>query len=816
MKNTDTNKWRAMQLQYRQNLSHKASVLQQLWLLFCHDTHADADAFAEFTRICHQLSGSGAIYGFPEVSRLARMLSYLLKTDEPRHGPHNEAIQSALTALLNELGKKHATPQPLRHTAIKAIASASAKHKIVFVDDDADLLLYYSEALREAGYDVIPLQDIKALASTVAEHQPLAAICDMAFPEGETAGADFLQQVRQQQGAAFPVLFISTIDSFKNRLAAVRAGSSHFLAKPVSSKMLCQILSTFLQKSEQDPYRVMLIDNDNDVLRFYRQALQMAGYQVYCCNNPQQALQMMLQHQPELVLIDLDMPDCHGLELGQIIRQHSELIDTPMVFMSADERIDAKLAAVRLAGDEFIHKPIAPWRLLMVVEARVKRSRMLHQQRQQLMRQPELVQHLDTLTALPTLWQLHNDINTLQQTARSFYLLKLDLNKFHLVNDVYGHSTGDLLLQTVAWTLAQQLEATDKLYRQNGDEFWLLLQNTDADHVQKLAERLIAQVLKQSRTLETDIALSASIGICKPQTHLESADTLMQQANIALHDAKKAVGYQIRCYNSAMQFALSQRYQLQQSIKQGLQQNTFYPVYQPIVDANGEIYSVELLSRWQHPVQGFISPTVFIPMLEEEGLITLLTKQMLELGVAQLAKWRRTLPRLRLSVNFSAPDIANPDLIGQLTALLLQHQLPPQALTIEITESILLEHSVMVIQQLNRLKALGASIALDDFGTGFSSLSYLDRYPVDILKIDRSFINKLDDAKARRLTLAIIHLAHELNLQITAEGVEQPQQFALLQQEKCQYFQGYYFSKPLEPTSLEQTKWFTASPVSQR
>lgn len=806
MRNMDSNKWRTMQLQYRRNLRHKADVLHTLWQSLAKDVNDSA--LAEIVRLSHQLAGSGAIYGFAEVSRLAHQLhNHLCNTDNAISDIH---VQTTLTELINELGNDDAFPDETALNNAFAPAPSENSAKIVFVDDDEDLLHYHSSALKAAGYDVIPLKDITLLAAAVVQHQPLAAICDMAFPEGETAGADYLRQVRQQQGAAFPVLFISAIDNFTNRLAAVRAGSSHYLAKPVCSQKLCQILATLLQKAEQNPYRVMLVDDDNDVLKFYRQALQLAGYQVYCCSDPQQALQQMLQHQPELVLIDLHMPGCHGLELGQIIRQHSELIDTPIVFMSADESIDEKLAAVRLAGDEFIHKPIAPWRLLMVVEARVKRSRLLRQQKRQLMRQPELAQHLDTLTALPTRWQLHKDIEALQQGRLPFYIMKLDLNKFHLVNDVYGHTTGDILLQTVAWRLAQQLEANDKLYRQNGDEFWLLLHTASAEKVNKLAEQLLFQLSQHSDSFLTDINLTASVGISSPMDHNEQAETLLQQVDIALHEAKKANGYQIRCYNSVMQTDISKRYQLQQSIKQALQQQAFYPLYQPIVNSAGRLCSIELLTRWHHPSQGFISPDIFIPMLEEDGLITFLTAQMLKLGIAQLAKWRQTMPQLRLSVNFSAPDIANPELVSQLSTLLALHGLPAQALIVEITESILIEQSETVMAQLANLKQLGVAIALDDFGTGYSSLSYLDRYPVDILKIDRSFINKLGDPKARRLTLAIIHLANELNLFITAEGVEHPQQLVLLQQESCHYFQGFYFSKPLLPAQLEQTTWFVS------
>jgi len=806
----DTNKWRAMQVKYRQNLSHKAERLKELWDAIT--PPANPTELEELQRISHQLAGSGAIYGFPEISRLAQSLHTHLKATH--HGEFTNNAQALLHDLLLEIRNVEASP-PKDTFAEKTTKIVQPKTlKIVFADDDADLLQYHLEELNSAGFEVIPLTDIRLLAETVEEHQPLAAVCDMAFPEGETAGADYLMQVRQQQGVNFPVLFISAFDTFENRLAAVRAGSSHFLAKPVSAKKLSELLNTLLQRTEQDPYRVMLIDDDPDVLQFYRQILQVAGYKVICCRRPEQALSLMLAQQPELVLIDLHMPACHGLELGQIIRQHSELIDTPLVFMSADETLDEKLAAVRLAGDEFINKPIATWRLLMIVEARVKRSRLLRQQKRQLMRQPELAQHLDTLTALPTLWQLHNDLKALQLKQQRFYLLKLDLNKFHLVNDLYGHQTGDLLLQTVAWKLMQQLQNIDQLYRQNGDEFWILLNTTTTEQAKKVAERLLVKLTQSTGTLISELNLTASIGMSYPETFTESSDLLIQQVNIALHQAKTQQGYQIQCFNSAMQSELSKRYQLQQGIKQALSQHAFYPVFQPIVNIKNELFSVELLSRWQHPQQGNISPDVFIPLLEEENLIPQLTHYMLRVGLTYLQQWRQTLPQLKLSMNFSAADFTNAELDIMLKKLLMDYNLAADALIIEITEGVLLENSERLNKQLRRLKTLGFTIALDDFGTGYSSLSYLDRYPVDILKIDRSFINKLDNNKAKRLTMAIIHLAHELQLDITAEGVETAEQLSILSAENCQHYQGYYFSKPLNAIELERSTWFTVSQTS--
>lgn len=806
----DSNKWRAMQVKYRQNLSHKAERLQKIYNSIPYECHSAT--LEELRQLCHQLAGSGAIYGFPEVSRLAQVLNHHIKSTDLASSSFL-TIKLSLSELLLELEQVKATPTLPTEQFANSDVLPTKKHKVVIADDDADLLDFLCNTLEKAGYEVIAVQDIRVLADTVAQHNPLLLLCDMAFPEGDTAGAEFLMQVRQQQGVTFPVLFISAHDNFSNRLAAIRAGSSHFLAKPIDSDKLYQLLGSLHQKSAQDPYRVMLIDDDHDVLRFYRQTLSMAGYKVLCCQKPEHALELMLKHQPELVLIDLHMPGCHGLELGQIIRQHIELINTPLVFMSADESLDEKMAAVRLAGDEFVHKPIAPWRLLMIVEARVKRSRLLHQQKRELMRQPELMQHLDTLTALPTLWQLHKDIESMQRQKQSFYLLKLDLNKFHLVNDVYGHQTGNLLLQTVAWKLMQQLDAKDQLYRQNGDEFWLLLQNIPQAAAQRLAENLLISLTQSTGTLISELNLSASIGITRSDAFSESSELMMQQANIALHQAKEQHGYQIQFFNSAMQSDLSKRYQLQQSIKHALQQHEFYPVFQPIVTKDQQLYSVELLCRWQHKYQGQISPDVFIPMLEEEGLIQQLTWQMLKEGLKHLQTWRLQQPHLKLSVNFSASDFTNPELPSALMQLLAENQLPAQALILEITESVLLENSTRLNQQLRQLKMLGFAIALDDFGTGYSSLSYLDYYPVDILKIDRSFINKLDNAKAKRLTLAIIHLAHELQLEITAEGIETAEQLQLLCAENCQHFQGYFFSKPLAAADLLRSKWFKLKPI---
>lgn len=801
-------KWQAMQQSYRVNLRQKGERLQHYWQQYIANNNLEARI--EVKRLSHQLTGSGAIYGYQDITDTARQLMdllYLPFNDEltQRINEHN-----AFTELLERLKETYQSlEQNGTSPAIEPSLFDSIQQKVLLIEQDSSSTSQLHQSIRDSGFHLIRLADMADLVHTIQHEQPAAIICDLSFITVKNNTTESWLASRKHPGKHIPLILIAGDNDFDARLAATRAGCNHFMHKPLDVPQLINHLKKLLNVGKNDPYRILLVDDDADVLRFYRQALSMGGYKVYTASKAKQAFDLLYKIDPELVIIDVNMPDCSGLELGQIIRQNHELSDTPLMFMSADSHTDEKMAAVNLAGDEFIQKPIAPWRLLMTVEARVKRSRLLKQQKRAVIQRPELVQHIDTLTALPTLWQLKRDLTDKLKQQLPFCLIKMDLDQFHLINDVYGHATGDLVLQTIAWQLAQLLKEDDRLYRENGDEFWLLCQNINTlELAAQYTEQMLLRLEHTSTNFDVSIHFSASVGLCLVADANKQVEEIMQHTSTALYEAKKKAGHQYRFYDPEQQHKIDLRMQLTHTIRQAITQRQFSCAYQAILSEKKQVISFEVLARWHHQELGVISPAQFIPILEEQGLISFLTQQILDTGLAQLKVWRQQHPNLQLNVNFSAQDLMDPELTNKLLKHMKQHQLPHSCLIIEITESILIQAGSSAIDQLNHIADHGFSIALDDFGTGYSSLSYLDKFPVTKLKIDRSFVQRIDDSQQDKLVLAIIHLAQDLGLETTAEGVETKHQFDYLKASGCQRFQGYFFSKPLAADDITKTTWF--------
>ncbi|MCH8537222.1 MAG: EAL domain-containing protein [Alkalimonas sp.] len=808
--------WQAMQQSYRINLMQKSEQLQHRWQEYIADNNVQART--ELKRISHQLTGSGAIYGYQDITDSARQLMdllYLPFQDEltqriKEHNAYNELLE-----VISKATQSHNTPG--NELQVRSSHQPSNKQKILLIEQDNSTALQLKQSMQDANFQLIHRPASADLIDTIQQEQPVAIICDISLSHDQLTANQPWLACRHLPGKHPPLIFIANDDSFEARLAATRAGCSHFMHKPLDIPLLIQQLRKLLNISKNDPYRILLVDDDTDVLRFYRQALTMGGYKVYTANKAKQAFDLLYKIEPELIIIDVNMPDCNGLELGQIIRQNHELTDTPLLFMSADNHTDEKMAALNLAGDDFIQKPIAPWRLLMTVEARVKRSRMLKQQKRAVIQRPELVQHIDTLTALPTLWQLKRDLSAKLKHQQPFCLMKIDLDQFHLINDVYGRTTGDLLLQTIAWQLAQLLKDDDRLYRESGDEFWLLcLHINSLDLAAQFAEQMLLRLEHLSSNFDVTIHFSASVGLCLVSDSRKQIDDVLQHTNTALYEAKKKAGHQYRFYDPEQQHKIDLRMQLTHSIRQAITKRQFSCAFQPILTADKQLASFEILARWQHNELGTISPAQFVPLLEEQGLISYLTQQMLDIGLKQLQLWRQYYPDLQLNVNFSAQDLVDPELCHKLTEQMKKLQLPNCCLIVEITESILIQAGSGAIEQLNHIASHGFSIALDDFGTGYSSLSYLDKFPVTKLKIDRSFVQRIDNAQQDKLLPAIIHLAQDLGLEITAEGVETQTQLNYLSAAGCQRFQGYLFSKPLTAESIAKTAWFQSAQLEEK
>ncbi len=413
--------------------------------------------------------------------------------------------------------------------------------------------------------------------------------------------------------------------------------------------------------------------------------------------------------------------------------------------------------------------------------------------------------HHDSLTALPNRVLFHDRMkDALAQARRSgcmMALLLLDLDKFKEVNDTLGHPVGDLLLRAVAKRLVRCVRETDTVARLGGDEFAVLLTNlADADGASTVAESIIRSIAEPFGLDDNEVVSGVSVGITIfPNDGMEEQE-LLKNADLALYRSKNEGRGRYHFYIAEMDHEVQNRKAIERDLRHALTTDQLTLFYQPLVDLeNGTIIGAEALIRWFHPERGPIAPSVFIPVAERSELIFRLGRWVLQRACSQIQAWNRQgLPRLQISVNLSPAQFRHPDLLEMIRVIIEQTGIDPAQLQLEITETIAMTNFDYSVQILREMRKMGLTIAIDDFGTGYSSLNYLRHFPVDKLKIDRSFVVDFDlhpgnDAIVR----AIVNLGHGIGAKVNVEGIETVEQLAFMRGLACDECQGFYFSRAL-------------------
>ncbi|MBF0124567.1 MAG: EAL domain-containing protein [Magnetococcales bacterium] len=418
----------------------------------------------------------------------------------------------------------------------------------------------------------------------------------------------------------------------------------------------------------------------------------------------------------------------------------------------------------------------------------------------------------DSLTQLPTrkLYQdrLEQVLAHSERSQEKFAVMLLGLDHFKPINDSAGHPVGDQVLQIIATRLRSALRDSDSIGRMMGDEFGIVVRGVDrVQNTVHVARKLLAAAAEPCLVEANQFVVTASIGIAIFPSDGDTAEVLIKQAYLAMGRAKKAGRNTYQFYTSAMGVEATRRVLLEQSLRRALEQNEFIPFYQPKVQiATGRVVGMETLIRWQQPGIGMIPPDQFIPLAEETGLIIPIGEWILRESCRQTQQWlQQGLGPLQVAVNLSARQFQKGNLLLTVERILDETGLAAQCLDLEITESLMMTNVDQAIRILKQLHDKGISISVDDFGTGYSSLNYLKQFPIDNLKIDRSFMGNFapgsDDVAIVR---AIISMAHSLGLHVIAEGVETEQHLNFLRENGCDQFQGYYFSKPVAAASFAE------------
>jgi diguanylate cyclase (GGDEF)-like protein len=593
---------------------------------------------------------------------------------------------------------------------------------------------------------------------------------------------------------------------------------------------------------------ILVVDDVADNLKVLSSTLTQQGYQVRCAKNGLTALLGASTIQPNLILLDIKMPDLDGYEVCRKLKADERTRHIPVIFLSALDDVLDKVKAFEVGGVDYISKPFQVKEVLIRVKNQIalqsaqaeifqlnqelekrvqKRTLELKTANRQLKReiverqrvQQQLIHDAlhDGLTGLPNRTLLMERIEfTIQQAKLNadymYALLFIDLDRFKIINDSLGHAVGDQLLIAVSNLLQQCLRDSDIVARLGGDEFIILLDEIkDLHDATAIGDRILHKLRSPFDIEGQNIFTTASIGVVFGSSSYNNASDLLRDADIAMYRAKFKGKARYEIFDQTMYHETLKQIELENSLRLAIKRNEFVLHYQPIISlGNNDLVGFEALIRWQHPSRGFVSPVEFIPIAEETGLIVDIGEWLLKEACQQLQKWQKQfdfIPQvasLKMSINLASQQLQEPEFIHKLDQALEETGLDGSSLRLEITESVLIEPGGSVQNTLKQIRNRNIKLSIDDFGTGYSSLSYLRRFPIDNLKIDRSFIQQMNcDSENFEIVRVIITLAKTLGMDAISEGVETLQQLQQLRALGCEFGQGYLFAKPLSPSAVE-------------
>jgi len=560
--------------------------------------------------------------------------------------------------------------------------------------------------------------------------------------------------------------------------------------------------------------RVVLIDDDPAIHALVVAMLKPLGATIVSAMSGQQGVDIVRQQTPDLVLLDNDMPGASGIEVLEWIKRDSATAAVPVIMETGSESNKTLSACFAAGAVDYIRKPFTAAELRARVGSVLERQRMLGEL--------TTAARMDRLTGLPNRALLTDRLNralirTVTEDGYGFTLMFLDFDRFKLVNDSLGHDIGDLLLRSIAGRLRANLRSTDSSQREaagntvarmGGDEFVVLLDGIGTPEVATvIADRMLGVLAAPYQLGEHLVRSSASIGIVHSGDGYTSADEMLRDADIAMYEAKATGKGRHVSFTASMREAVRDRIEIETDLRDAIGTPQLYLVYQPIVDLETHrVTGAEALVRWSHPTRGNVPPTDFIPIAEETGLILPLSDFILREACSTFMRWQAGLgahaPR-QISVNLSRVQLTDASLVSRTVAVLAECGMRPEQLQLEVTESQIMQQRAAALELLSALRSEGIRLAMDDFGTGYSSLSCLQEFPLDVLKVDRSFV--VNAGKGRdfaALLHAVVSLADNLGLKVVAEGIETEEQLVLLQALGCAFGQGYLLARPMSSEAL--------------
>ncbi len=662
------------------------------------------------------------------------------------------------------------------------------KSPLTFEISHADRVQAGIRQLRESGFDVILL--------------------DMNLPDSDPP--DTFNRVYSEAGRV-PIIVLTGISDEETALKAVREGAQDYLVKrTVDSDRLTRAIRYSIERKhsaeklrESQERYALAVRGANDGIWDWNLKTNRAYF------SPRWLAMLGLTESDGEEAAETWFSRVHPHDLDSVQQKLTEHINSLTPLFQSEHRVRCKngrylwvLARAIAVRDKDGRAYRVAGSLTDISDRKEAEEQLLHDA------------FHDALTGLPNraLFMDRLGVSIAHSARRERYLfavLFLDLDRFKNINDSLGHLNGDLLLKTLASRLTGLLRMGDTVARLGGDEFAILLDDIeDPSHADQVATRVLFEITRPVELDGHEVFTTASIGIALNTSSYERAEDVLRDADIAMYQAKSEGKNKSALFDHEMRARAVEQLTLESDLRRAVDNDELFVKYQPIVSLEtGAIASFEALIRWRHPERGVVSPVDFIPAAEETGIIVEIGHYVLAEACRQMSEWHEEFPEMRdlsVSVNLSAKEFLQPDLLEVVQHALIEARLQPRHLRLEITESIIMDHNDPIADKLRRLRDLGIELHIDDFGTGYSSLSYLHKLPASTLKIDRSFVRQVENGDGRsEIVGAIVSLARNLGMHVSAEGLENAEQLECLRDLKCEFGQGFFFSKPLSGPEAE-------------
>lgn len=697
--------------------------------------------------------------------------------------------------------------------------------RILIVDDDASLRATFTQVLAKPGRNFDACGTVADGIESLSRGAYDLILLDNRLPDGTgLAVLDWLVEHSREE----VVIIISGENDVDSVIGALRRGADDYVRKPYHIAQLQRAVESALHKAALEKVNRAMEQRLKASERLHRYLVESSPDLIFT-----------LDAEGRFSYINPRVKQLLGFERGTLIRRPfttlvmPEDVDRICNLLSLPSTMPGESFNVelRLRRNRGELAPVEPDSLTVSLtgipmlsqqgERRVVGLYGVARDISERKRAEEIISfqaYHDQLTHLPNRVlfkdRLELAITQAQRRTGALAVMFVDVDRFKLVNDTYGHAEGDLLLRAIASRLSSTLRRGDTLARLGGDEFTVLLPDINQpEDAETIARKIVTTLSEPIKLSQGDFRATVSIGIALFPRDGSTAEDLTRHADIAMYQVKRSGKNAFRFFDPKLNTHHRERIALENDLHQALERNELELFYQPQISlSQGKVIGMEALLRWNHPQLGQVPPATFIPVAEEVGLIGQISRWVLDTACAQLARWRQAGHRdVRLSINLSPHDFGHRDIVSSIVTCLTQHDVPASQIELEITENMMMNDSAGVATKVRQLREAGIGVAIDDFGTGYSALAYLQKFPVSTLKIDRSFVRELDVTMSNPIISAITGIARGFNLQIIAEGVERPEQADALKALGCDVMQGYLFARPASASEAEA--WLRQAPA---